>query len=76
VADQPTHDCPGGCGTQVLQSMLACRKDWFRLPEGLRRAVNFWYPRRRTHPGQHRDAVAAALAWYRDNPPVREVPGG
>lgn len=54
--------------------MLACREDWFRLPAPLRKALNFWYPRRQTHPDQHRDALAGCLAWYRQNP--REVADG
>lgn len=61
----PTHACPGGCGTQVAHHMLACKPCWSRLPKPYRDAVNDSY---RRDSRSHRSAMAAALAWYRDNP--------
>ena len=67
----PNHECPApGCTAQVPYEMLACRVDWFRLPQHLRNDVNrAWYG-----PGalsdEHNDALAAALTWY-DEHPVR-----
>lgn len=68
MADQPTHECPGGCGVQVRFDMFACREDWYRLPLPLRKAINFWWPRHRSFPTKYEDARTKALAWYRQNP--------
>lgn len=65
--DAKLHDCPGDCGAKVLPNMLACRVCWARLPQDIRRAVNFAYAKRRTQPRLHRAALAEALAWYRAN---------
>lgn len=65
----PLHACPGGCGSELSQRQLACRRCWFKLPKHLR--VNAAY-RLRTDGGdhiEHRRAVIAALSWYRDNRP-------
>lgn len=59
-----THPCPGGCGGQITAEKLACRTDWWRLPKSLREAITRNYRRNRT---AHAHAMAAALAWYRDN---------
>jgi hypothetical protein len=67
VADD-THGCPGDCGARVPRRLLACKPCWFRLPTGLRDAVNDAYRRRRADPTAHRDALRAAMTWYRDNP--------
>lgn len=53
------HDCPGGCGTKVAQSRLACRLCWYLLPADLRRRVSAR--------GRSLTVVAEALRWYRDN---------
>jgi hypothetical protein len=67
-----THDCPGGCGAQVARHMLACKRDWYRLPKELREAVwDGWQRRRSGRPNGVRDharAVRAAIDWYVDNP--------
>jgi hypothetical protein len=61
---KPTHKCPGGCGERVSNDLLACSFDWFRLPQAERNAV--WKHSRGSR--EHREAVAAAVAWYRANP--------
>lgn len=63
-----THECPGGCGLQVARHMLSCKPCWYRLPAPLRDDVNFAYRHRSANPGEHRKALTAAFAWYRDNP--------
>lgn len=65
-----THDCPGGCGTQVPRHHLACRPCWFRLPAPLRDDVNAGWRSRRADPAKHRRALRAASIWYRANPVV------
>lgn len=62
------HECPGRCGRAVRCTQLACRVCWWRLPAGLRQAVNLAYGRRSIDPAGHRVALADALAWYRANP--------
>lgn len=67
-----THDCPGGCGQQVEQQLLACKQCWFRLPRNLRGRLTRAYAQRDRFPAAHRRALDACLdaclAWYRDNP--------
>jgi hypothetical protein len=67
VAD---HPCPGCQAPGVPHSQLACKPCWWRLPKHLRDAVNSGYRVRVRNPRIHREALAAALAWYRDNPAV------
>ncbi len=62
------HDCPGGCGAQVPNHLLACLSCWHRLPAGLRLRLTTAYRTRRVDPRPHRQALADALAWYRDHP--------
>lgn len=54
------HRCPGGCGTMVARSRLACLDCWHLLPAELRRRVIR---------GRGRDlqAISEALAWFRAN---------
>lgn len=65
-----THECPGGCGSQVGNGMLACKADWFRLPHALRAAV--WRGWNDANRQGHARAVTDALEWYRANP--RQAP--
>lgn len=76
MPDGLLHECPGGCGTRIVRHMLSCRDCWFLLPGALRAASNAAFPRRLKDPAAHREALAACLSWYRDNPPAREVPDG
>lgn len=64
-----THRCPGGCTNQIPNEQLACKQDWYRLPAALRNSINL-YHRRRDDTGRraHRQAVAAAVNWYRRHP--------
>ncbi len=58
--NHPDHDCPGGCGTQVDHSLLACLTCWYLLPLELRRNVQLG--------GSGRlQAIATALRWYRQH---------
>jgi hypothetical protein len=52
------HRCPGGCGTLVAHSKLACPDCWYLLPVELRRRVSR---------GRSLAAVSEALTWYRAN---------
>lgn len=61
-----THDCPCGCGGQVPRRMFACKPGWFRLPKEIRDRI--WSAHRAGLAGKHRDAMAAAMIWYRANP--------
>lgn len=66
------RDCPGGCGKQLLQgSDRACVDCEQRLPGAIR--VRLATSQRQFDSTQYMDAVAAALAWFHDNP--REVVG-
>lgn len=62
------HDCPGRCGSRVPQHQLACKPCWSRLPRPLRDNVSSAYRIRMRKPSAHREALVAALAWYRTNP--------
>jgi hypothetical protein len=70
------HACPGCGALGVPQQQLACKPCWFRLPHDLRNAVNGTYrakssarlPNTRSAAVvAHRQALAAAMTWYRDN---------
>lgn len=60
------HRCPGGsCGRSVPPNQLACRACWYRLPVELRSAIwKAW----RDSPVKHRELVAEAIQWFKDNP--------
>lgn len=65
------HECPGHCGRTVPLHLLACSPCWHRLPADLQRAVSLAHRRRQHYPGEHRQAVQDAVAWYRANQPER-----
>lgn len=71
--DNPPHNCPGGCGAQVGFDMFACKEDWFRLPEALRKAINCAAARAKQYPGAHRAAILAGHRWFRTHPRVSET---
>lgn len=62
------HECPGRCGRTVPLHLLACGTCWRRLPDEQRRQVNLAYAQRDRDPLGHRQAVQAAIAWYRTQP--------
>jgi hypothetical protein len=70
--NEPEHVCPGGCGRRhINHGRLACRECWHRLPRPLRYAVILaWRGGAGLGTVKHRDAIDAALAWYRTNPPA------
>lgn len=63
-----SHQCPApNCTANVPQNMLACRRDWYRLPREVRNRVwAAWYG---PGPGsdEHNAAVAEATAWYAEH---------
>ena len=60
----PVHACPG-CGKhRIPNRLLACQPCWTRLPGDLRRPLQT--VTRGT--AEHRDALTAALTWYRNHP--------
>lgn len=62
------HACPGDCGAKVPRHQLACKPCWFRLPQELRNAVTAAYRHRVRNSTAHREALAAAMQWYRAYP--------
>jgi hypothetical protein len=70
MATDETHSCPGGCGARVPHHQFSCKPCWFRLPKPYRDAIDNGYRQRRTSPLPHRQAMRAAVLWYRDNPGV------
>lgn len=53
-----THECPGGCGRQVADHMLACGYHWKQVtPRTQAEVYRTW--RKRTSPGSTREDVAA-----------------
>jgi hypothetical protein len=66
------HACPGGCGRSVTADKLACRACWFLLPQAMRQEVWRWY---RADSTRHRQAVTAALNWYKHHMKDGEVIG-
>lgn len=60
---QDTHDCPGGCGNQVVRNMFACAACWRRLPQDFRTPIltSRWA---NDHAG-HSRAMVEAMTWYR-----------
>lgn len=67
-----THECPGGCGRQVLNVMFACKADWFRLPHALRSAI--WAAWNDGDGAAHAHAMSEAALWYGVNPRQAPVP--
>lgn len=59
------HPCPG-CGKSTPYQHLACGPCWRALPDDLRRRVNVAWKRKQLDPREHREAMAAAVAWYRN----------
>lgn len=69
---EPTHDCPGGCGTAVPHHLFACRDCWRRLPSAYRVVIG-----RTWHHGAeeaHARAMVNAMHWYRENTPTPSTP--
>jgi hypothetical protein len=60
------HECPGGCGTAVKNKFYACRSDWYRLPQDLRRPINTL----RIGSPEHLEAQADGMEWFRNHPPA------
>lgn len=60
------HDCPG-CGTPgVHHSRLACRRCWYGLPKAIRGEVWDAYLNRGQGSIEHRQAIAKAMAFWRE----------
>jgi len=63
---EDTHDCPGGCGGQVIRNQFACPACWGRLPQDYRTPIltTRWG---NDHTG-HARAMVNAMHWYVGNP--------
>lgn len=59
-----THVCPGGCGRQIQQGMLACAYHWRLVPGETQREVYRTY-RARLRAPRDREAIAAHQAAMR-----------
>lgn len=67
--EDTTHECPAPwCDRRVPQTMFACRADWYRLPQELRNDIWAGYRDQSDGGEAHRLAMAAAMAFYADNP--------
>lgn len=64
------HVCPNPpCKAQVSDNMLACRKDWYRLPRSLRNRIWVaWAEGEGAGSPEHSGLVRQAIQWYQDNP--------
>lgn len=67
----PTHDCPGGCGTAVAHHLFACRDCWRRLPYAHRSLITTSY--RRGDDERHARAMVNAMTWYRAHSPGEPI---
>lgn len=63
------HTCPNPpCEAKVPDNMLACRRDWYRLPQGIRNRVwAAWQDGEGAGSDEHNAALHEAIAWYRDH---------
>lgn len=63
------HTCPAPkCNATVADARLACRTDWWRIPEPLRYALNrAWNGGRGKWSAEHRAAMAECVRWLKDN---------
>jgi hypothetical protein len=64
-----THKCPApGCESDVPDDMLACRKDWYRIPKPLRTAIwRAWRQGEGAGSAEHGNAIRAAIGWLERN---------
>ena len=64
-----THTCPAShCTKPVPADKLSCATHWFQLPKDIRDNVWAAYLGHGPGSGEHIEAVAAALEWYRQQP--------
>lgn len=61
-----SHDCPGGCGRDIVNTQYACPACWLRLPQSIRTALaqTFGTGDEAAYAIARRDAIA----FYRDHP--------
>lgn len=62
------HPCPGRCGRTLLQPDRPCNDCLLELPGPIRARLHATTERRHLEPAQYQDALAAALAWFHNNP--------
>jgi hypothetical protein len=69
----PVGRCPvPGCGEEIDQTRLMCRRDWYLVPKQLRDLVwRTWHSGREAGSRQHQEAVLKAIAACR----VARLPG-
>ena len=48
------HQCPGGCGKRIPNSLLACSMHWYRVPRDLRHKIWQAYLRLARYPRNER----------------------
>ena len=60
----PTGLCPvPGCGDQIDQTRLMCRRDWYQVPKRLRDQVwRTWRSGQEANSREHQQAVLQAIA--------------
>jgi hypothetical protein len=61
--DAPPGRCPvAGCGAEIDQSRLMCRRDWYAIPKPLRdRVWATWRSGRAMLGADHKEAVGQAI---------------
>ena len=63
----PMQPCPV-CGTMMRAGLVACKTDWYRLPEEIRDRVNRNFTPKSDPTAAYVQAVNDALAWFAANP--------
>jgi hypothetical protein len=59
----PGHCAVPGCGDQIDQTRLMCRRDWYQVPKRLRDAVwRTWHSGEEASSSEHQKAVLKAIA--------------
>lgn len=63
----PTQPCPV-CGAQMRAGLVACKTDWYRLPDEIRGRINANFTPKSDPTAAYVQAVNDALAWFAANP--------
>lgn len=53
------HPCPCGCGADIPQHMLSCRRSWYSLPKTLRNGI--WDAFTSGDTGRHAELITEAV---------------
>lgn len=76
MAKDPNNHCPR-CHVEIRRDLVACKPDWYALPEEIRRRIlaNFVGGQTlTTASAAYLDAYQDALRWYQANPLPADTP--